>query len=70
MPKIQELVRELREACFGRPGEQISYRDYWTFKQEGKKWLEEKGLGLTAAPRKENYEEQESRRQAPTKTQR
>jgi hypothetical protein len=41
---------------FGRPGENISYRDYWTFKLKGKKGLEEKRMGLMNAPKKEKYE--------------
>jgi hypothetical protein len=52
-PKIEELIRELRRLGFGRPGENISYRDYWTFKNKGKTGLEEERMGLTTAPEKE-----------------
>jgi hypothetical protein len=54
-PKIQEVITELRKLGFGRPKENISYRDYWTFKLKGKKGLEEKRMGLTEAPKKEKY---------------
>jgi hypothetical protein len=55
-PKLQELITELKRLGFGRPGENISYRDYWTFKLKGKKGLEEKRMGLMNAPKKEKYE--------------
>jgi hypothetical protein len=52
-PRLKEIVAELKKLGFGRPSENISYRDYWTFKLKGQKGLEEKRMGLTKAPGKE-----------------
>jgi hypothetical protein len=51
-PKLEKVIGALKELNVCRPGEKISYRDYWTFKLKGKKGLENKRLGKVSAPNK------------------
>jgi hypothetical protein len=51
-PKLQKVVEALKELKVGRPNQKISYREYWTFKREGKAGLEKKRIGSLSAPEK------------------
>jgi len=51
-PKLEKVVKALKELGWGRPNEKLSYRDYRTFKLKGRKGVEEKRLGSLSAPEK------------------
>jgi hypothetical protein len=52
-PKLEKVVKALKELGWGRPNEKLSYRDYRTFKLKGRRGVEEKRLGSLSAPKKE-----------------
>jgi len=51
-PKLEKVVKALKELGWGRPDEKLSYREYRTFKLKGKKGVEAKRLGSLPAPEK------------------
>jgi hypothetical protein len=51
-PKIEKVIKVMKEVGFGRPNEKISWREYRTLKLKGKKGLEESRPCGVDAPEK------------------